>query len=743
MKRLALLLVLSLLAVTGRGADDLTVLGQAETNHVPRLPGYDDRIICKLVAALLERQHYLQHPLDQEFSAKFYERYLDVFDPQHILFLQSDVEEFNKYRRTLGDQTKKLGDSMPAEIIFARYLDRCVQQTIYVTNLLATEKFTFDTDERFVFNRKEAPRPADLAEAQKLWRERLRWEYLNEKLAKKKPEEIQKTILRRYARQLRTLSELDTDEILQIYLSALAHVYDPHSEYMGKPTYENFNINMRLALFGIGAVLTMEDGYCTIKSLSPGGPAEKSGQIKPNDRIVMVAQGTNEPVDVVDMKLNKVVEMIRGPKDSEVRLTIIPADATDTTTHKEVVLIRKEIKLEDAEAKAKIFELPSVNGKPPVRLGVIDLPSFYADMGNRSADHKSTTTDVSKLLKKLMEEKVAGVILDLRRNGGGSLEEAINLSGLFIKEGPIVQVKDPDGTITVDKDPNPTVLYEGPLVVLTSRFSASASEIFAGAMQDYGRAVIVGDASTHGKGTVQTVQELNRFLRTTNQLGALKYTIRKFYRASGSSTQLKGVIPDIILPSLNNHAEVGEASLPGALPWDEVKPAKFEPVNVVTPHLAALRQRSEARVAKDQDFRWLREEVERYQKIKSDKSVSLNEALRLKEKKEAEARAEARKKELKSRPAPDYKQYDLTLKLAEEPGLPPPTARTNTTAAVTKDKPKEVKTGDPDEDLADGTDADSSTPTVDIHLDEARRILLDLIELCGKDKAIAAKTEGK
>lgn len=738
MKRLLFVVCLLWAVCPLRAADDLSVLGQAETNHVPRLPGPDDRLICRLTATLLERMHYAQKPFDQELAGRFLDRYLDALDPQRMLFLESDVEEFSKYRRTLHHLTKVLGDSMPAEIIYARFLDRVVQQALYVTNLLATEKFEFETQERFNPNRREAERPKDMAEAQALWRARLRWEYLNEKLAKKKPEEIQKTILRRYARQVRTLTELDTQEVLQVYLSALAHVYDPHSEYMSKATLENFNINMKLALYGIGAVLSMEDGYCTIQSLSPGGPAERSGQIKPKDRIVMVAQGTNDFVDVVDMKLNKVVEMIRGPKDTVVRLIILPANASDSSAQKEVTLVRKEIKLEDAEAKARIFELPAANGQSGLRVGVIDLPSFYADMTDRSAGHKSTTTDVAKLLKKLTQEKVAGIIMDLRRNGGGSLEEAINLTGLFIKEGPVVQVKDPDGTITVDKDTDPSVAYDGPLVVLTSRFSASASEIFAGALQDYGRAVVVGDSSTHGKGTVQTVQELNRFARTTNALGALKFTIRKFYRASGSSTQLKGIIPDIILPSVNNHAEVGEAAIPGAMSWDTIPPAKFEPVNLVTPYLAELRRRSEERTAKDPDFLWIRQESERFLKLKQDKTISLNEAERLKERADNEARLAARKKELKARPAPDYKVYELTLKLAEQPGLPPPVARTNLLAAVSNQAPASA-TVEVSEDEAD-TEKDEPVPTVDATLDEARRVLLDLVRLLGKDKAIASKT---
>mgnify|MGYP000070730089 CR=1 FL=1 len=732
MKKFWTLLTVLALSLAAWAADDLTAVGNLETNNVPRLPGKDDRHIARVVALLLEKSHYTQQPINKEVAGRFLDRYLDVLDPQHMLFLQSDLEEFEKYRETLGEMTKRMGDTMPAEVIYARFLDRCAQQFIYATNLLVTEKFTFETDERYVFNRKDLARPANLAEAQNLWRDRLRYEYLQEKLGKQKPEEITKTILRRYARQMRTLGELDTDEVLQLYLSALAHVYDPHSEYMGKPTYENFNINMKLALFGIGAVLRSEDGYCKIVSLSPGGPAERSKKIKPNDKIVAVAQGTNEFVDVVDMKLQKVVELIRGPKETLVRLTIIPAGAEDSSVRKEVSLIRDEIKLEDAEAKAKIIELPPADGAPARRLGVIDLPSFYADMGNRAADHKSTATDVSKLLAKLTEEKVGGIILDLRRNGGGSLEEAIKLTGLFIKSGPVVQVKDPDGSITVDKDTDPEVLYDGPMVVFTSRASASASEILAGALQDYGRAVIVGDASTHGKGTVQTVQELNRFLRTTNNLGALKFTIRKFYRASGSSTQLKGVTPDIILPSINNHVDAGEASLPGALPWDTVPQAKYDPVNYVTPHLETLRQRSASRIATDRDYQWVREEIERYQKIKGDKSVSMNEAQRRKEKQEAEARAEARKKDLKARPQPDFRVYEITLKNCGLPGLPPPVATTNQTAAVKKEAAVvEVEPGEEET-------ADESVPAVDYALEEAKRVLLDLVELSAKP-GVAAK----
>ena len=542
---------------------------------------------------------------------------------------------------------------------------------------------------------------------------------------------------------------------MQYYLTSLAQVYDPHSDYMPKSAFANFNIQMRLSLIGIGALLRSEDGYCRIQELMDG-PAKNSGKIKPNDKIIAVAQGTNPPVDVVDMKLNKVVELIRGPKDTEVRLTIVPVDAPDSSTRKVVSLIRKEIKLEDQEAKAKLIELPGENSQTPQRIGVIDLPSFYGDMDNRTPDRKSTTSDVAKLLKKLKQENVTGVILDLRRNGGGLLEEAVNLTGLFIKEGPVVQVKDSSGEITVDKDNDPSVLYEGPLVVLTGRFSASASEILAGALQDYGRALIVGDSSTHGKGTVQTVLRLHQLLRQTNELGALKITIRKFYRASGSSTQLKGVVPDIILPSINNHAEVGEASLPNALPWDTVKSEKYDAVNIIPPLLPELRKRSDARVARDKDFAFVREEIERFKKAKEEKSISMNEEERWKEKKENEARAEARKKELRARPQPNYKTYELTLKNVDLPGLPPPAAKTNTVASTkgagtniveskatnTLGKVEKltnviVKTSPrPDDEEAK---EDSDVPTIDITLEEGRRILQDLVALTMKNSSLAGR----
>jgi carboxyl-terminal processing protease len=704
----------------------------------------DNNIVAQLTAEMLMKQHYLGLPLNDAVSGKFLDRYIETLDNLHLHFLQADLEEFDKYRTLLDDLTVKRGDATPGRVIFKRFLERLEERVGYVQELLANELFTFTGDDRYNLNRKEAPRPKDMAEAKQLWRQHLRYEILQEKLAKEKPDEIAKKISRRYARLLRTFKDLDGQDIFEIYLSALTHVYDPHSDYMSGASLANFNVSMALSLFGIGALLQSEDGYCKIKELKPG-PALRSQKLKENDRIIAVAQGDGEPVDVVDMKLSKVVELIRGPKGTEVRLTIIPADAPDPSTRKVVKLIRDEIKLEDQEAKAKIIDFPTEDGKT-VRLGVIDLPSFYADFDDRrkESERKSTTTDVKKLLRKLVQEKVGGVILNLRQNGGGSLEEAINLTGLFIKEGPVVQVRDPNNKVSIDEDTDPSMVYGGPLIVLTSRFSASASEILAGALQDYGRAVIVGDSATHGKGTVQSLIRLDPytrpFSRSTNNPGAVKLTIRKFYRASGSSTQLKGVTPDLVLPSVNNYAEVGESSLENPLPWDTIRSAPFEKLNLVQPLLAELKSRSDKRLGNDKDFEYIREDIEQYKKALADKTVSLNEAKRLKERDEIEARRKARLAELKSRKESEEKVYEITLRLTDQPGLPDPVSKTNTLAkANLNGEPHKSAEGTPATSDGDDDEADEDLQVspIDVPLKEAKRILVDLIELSHSTAAVA------
>lgn len=809
-------------AVVGPGevkSSDIFLITAKYTNTLTLEPGADDSRIAKTVGRFLQSTHYTRHKFDREIGQKMFDRYLDSLDPQKLYFLQSDLAEFDTTRNTLDDLTLRLGDTTPAYDIFNRFLQRFDQSYALVINQLRAGKFDLTASDTFLVNRKDAPRPKDLNDAKKLWSDRLRFEFLSEKLnagdrntllgqftthlkdgnydkltasltntfspekaaeltqfAKKQYEaaqagakdaasakakaiestvalvgkrlagdehdEIIKKLTRRYQRTLRNLKQFESDEVLQLWLDSLGHAYDPHTDFMGKRELDQFAMQMNLRLFGIGATLASEDGYTVIREIRPGTPAEKSKQIKVGDKVVAVAQAKNDFVDVIDEKLTKVVEQIRGPKGTEVRLSIIPSGA-DSSVRKIVSIIRDEIKLEDSEAKGKLVELTGDNGKT-MRVGVIDLPSFYANfsVGGVRGSGKTTTGDVAKLLKKLTGEGAEGIILDLRRNGGGSLEEAINLTGLFIKSGPVVQIRNYDGSIQVDEDTDDSVAYDGPLMVLTSRFSASASEIVAAALQDYGRAILVGDSSTHGKGTVQTVQELAPYLRGSDNPGAVKVTIRKFYRASGGSTQLKGVTPDITLPSINSYAEIGETSLDNALAWDTIPSAKIDKVNRVQPYLTELTKRSTQRIGKDKDYEYVREDIERFRKMLADKSVSLNEDKRRAEKVADKARADARKKELAARHDVQPTTYEITLKVADQPGLPAP--MTNSLAGIKLGSTNSVAaTAESDAPKSDDSDDEEAEVTghvaTDVPLKEAERILLDLIQLSAGKSGVAAK----
>jgi carboxyl-terminal processing protease len=553
-----------------------------------------------------------------------------------------------------------------------------------------------------------------------------------------------------YAQMLRNYkSAVETDRGFETYVNSLARAFDPHSDFMGHMSSENFDIMMKLSLFGIGALLGQSSDYCTIDELKEG-PAKRSGKINVNDRIVAVAQSNAEPVDVVGMPLDHIVEMIRGPKGTQVTLTINPAGAADSSVHKEVTLIRDEIKLEDQEAKAFLYENPEATGAA-ARVGVINIPSFYADNerlmavgkdGPVSLPAKSMTADVARLLKRLTQEKVGGVILDLRHNGGGYLEEATKLAGLFIKKGPVVQTKDPSGDVSTDPSHRGPIFYDGPLVILTSRFSASASEILAGALQDYDRALIVGDHSTFGKGTVQTKQSLQPYLDNYLQRqhldfdpnydpGSLKITIKKFYRATGGSTQIKGVVSDIELPSIWNYDtnEIGESALPNAFPYDEVTPDDFEPVNKVKPYLSELLERSRQRVAASKDFDYIREDIAEFLKQQADKSLSLNLAERQVEQKTKTARAEAIKKERLARKKSNEKVFELTLQNVDLAQLQPPPVKTNSVAAA--DGPAFGDDSDPD------AEAVAAEAVLDPTLEEAKHILADYVALWNKEPVIS------
>lgn len=691
--------------------------------------------IARVTAGLLKESHFTAQSSTEDVSAKFLDHYLDMFDPARFYFFQSDIAEFAPYRDTLAKLTLNDGDLSPAQKIFDRYIARLDQRVDFVTNELQTATFEFKTDKTYRFDRKDAPRPGNLDDARQLWRQQLQHEYLLEKLADKKHEDIVKSLAKRYERTQRTMKQFDSHRVFEAYLTALARVYDPHSDYMGRQQLEDFRINMSLSLFGIGAVLRSEDGYCKIMELMTGGPAEASKQLSPGDTILAVAQDGADPVDVVEMPLRDIVAMVRGPKGTKVNLTIQPAKATDSE-RRVVTLVRDEIKLEKQEAKARIIDVPAEPAKSN-RIGIVTLPSFYVgDSKTKDKNGAGATADVAKLIEKLKQENIQGLILDLRRNGGGSLEEAVRLTGLFIKSGPVVQTVNSGGMVSTLRDPDASVLFDGPLVVLTSRISASASEILAGAIQDYGRGLVVGDSSTFGKGTVQSVINLGPVMEKNKldggeEPGALKLTIRKFYRPSGMSTQIKGVEPDLVIPSHLSHLKIGEREMKTALPWDEIPPTMFTRVDKVISYVADIKALSDTRIAADQEFQWLAEDNTRVKQRIDDPLTSLNEQKRRDESAADDTRAKQRDAIRAKRPVTPETQYEITLRNAGTAGLPEPlpsVVATNTTASAaspaangangTNAKP------DPEAD-ADDDDQDDSQP--DPVLAETKRILLDYI----------------
>ena len=680
--------------------------------------------IAKAVGTLLDRAHYKGTRMDDAISEMHLRNYLDALDYNHMIFLQTDVDEFTAKHGKKLDNLTNSGDADPAYEIFSRYLKRL---DVCVTRLpgLLKAQHDFRLDERFSTQRNKLPWPKDEAESAEIWRQRMKFELLNGRLTDETAEKTAEKITKRYARLQKNMKQFDASDTLQVYLSALGQAFDPHSGYMAPADAKNFAIhNVDLKLNGIGAQLRQNDeGYTEIVNLTPGGPAELSKQFKPKDKIVAVAQGDAEPVDCLDMRLNEVVGMIRGKKGTEVRLTIIPADAVSESERKVIRIVRDEIKLTEQYAYARVIDHLTADGKAQ-RLGVIELPQFY----------KKCAADVEKLLLRLQKEKVAGVILDLRRNGGGLLNEAVELTGLFIKKGPVVQVRQPK-QIEVLEDEDGRVTYDGPLMVLVGHHSASASEIVAAALQDYGRALIVGDLTTHGKGTVQTLYPLANFMGTRQVAdpGELKFTISKFYRIAGGTTQKHGVTPDVILPNVLDYLETGEAFLPNVLEADNIPAAKYQRADRVNGGLDELRKNSTARITKDQDFAYVREDIELVKKQRADKTISLNEAQRLKEKQDAEARAEARKKERDARPPAADKVFLLKTEtvdknqplLAIQPPKPTPVTTKNAEPKSKAAPPakKEVKPPEDGDEPEDTTDAGKAV--IDVYLREALEILSD------------------
>ena len=613
-------------------------------------PGPNDRHIAVAVRRHLEREHFLRQPIDDGMARRWFDAFFEALDPMKVYFLQSDIDGFMAKRDSLDDLVKR-GDVTFAYEVLGRFLQRVDQRLPLVERLIDTSH-DFTKEESLVVDREATQWAKSEAEAEDIWRRRIKYDLLVQKMEETPLEEAKDKLHRRYRSFAKRMHQMTADELLETYLSSLTSSFDPHTSFMSPGTLENFEIQMRLELDGIGAQLKSEDGYTTIVELTPGGAAERDGRLKAKDRVVGVGQGTvGEIVDTVDMNLNEVVKLIRGKRGTIVRLKVVPVGETAPKIYD---VTRDKIELKDAEARGEVIEHGQKADGSPYRIGVINLPSFYMDMAGAQqgqAEYKSTTRDCRRLLDNFRKEQVDCVVLDLRNNGGGSLPEAIKLTGLFIDRGPVVQIKDADQQVRPYDDVDPGVAWDGPLVVLANKFSASASEILAGAIQDYRRGLIVGDDATHGKGTVQSLLDLGRqlFQRFDNapSLGAIKITMQQFYRPSGASTQLEGVKSDVTLPSITTHLPVGESDLDHAIAFDRVAAARFQPEGRVTDGVVAMLQKMSAdRVTKNEKFGELAEDIARYKKRKDEKTISLAESEFSKQWNEGKAAEEEEEKRL-------------------------------------------------------------------------------------------------
>ncbi len=581
------------------------------------------RQVALIITQVMEKFHYRKPRLNDRMSAQIFERYLESLDANRSFFSAADIARFERYRDQLDDSLRT-GKLEPAFVIFRQFRERVEQRVASAVALLEAGAFDFERDESYQFDRSDADWLPDRAALDDLWRKRIKNDILSLRLSGEPEDEIVQTLRKRYEGVARRISQMAAEDVFQVFVNAYTLSVEPHTSYMSPRLSENFDIGMRLSLQGIGAVLRSENEYTEVQSTVPGGPAERSGQITGGDRIVGVAQGRDGDMeDVVGWRLQDVVDLIRGPKDSIVRLNILPKSEGMGGRTRELLLVRDEIKLEDKAAKSEVIETAA-----GVRLGVIEIPAFYRDFGAQAAgdkDFRSTTRDVRALLEELRSQRVAGIIIDLRRNGGGSLSEATELTGLFIEKGPVVQVRDSAGKVEVERDPDPAQVYAGPLAVLVDRNSASASEIFAGAIQDYNRGLILGEP-TFGKGTVQTLVDLGRFLRGNKDIGRLRLTMAQFFRVRGGSTQHRGVMPDIVYPTAKGAAEHGERALDNALPWASIQPAEHALLELAS--VSGLRDASERRIAANPGFQFLIAQEDELLALEQRKTVSLRESVR-------------------------------------------------------------------------------------------------------------------
>ncbi|MGV3482981.1 MAG: carboxy terminal-processing peptidase [Planctomycetaceae bacterium] len=615
----------------------------------PLKPGDKDALVARYVSRLLPKKHISGRQVDDQVSSRALDTFVKMLDPMKLYFLKSDINEFERYRSRI-DELILEGDLSPAYNIFTRYLQR-VNERVQVAQTLLTQEMDFTVDESIVIDPKAADYAATAEQSYDRWRKQIKLNILDLKDEGKTVEEAREQLSRRYTRYARRWAQTDADELLELYLTSVTMAYDPHTTYMSPGSLEDFQIMMRLNLEGIGAALREKDGYTVVSNVIAGGAADKDGRLKEDDYIVSVGQGTTgEMVDIVELPLKQVVDQIRGRAGTTVRLGVKKGGAGEVEVYQ---IVRAQVELEESAARGKVIEHETPDGTGKLKLGYINLPSFYLDMDgarNNTADFRSSTRDVRKLLEGFRNEGVDGVVLDLSKNGGGSLTEAISLTGLFIDRGPVVQVKNSNGSVQDYADEESGVAWNGPLVVLTSKFSASASEILAGAIKDYQRGIVIGDPTTHGKGTVQTLMDLGRevFHNDRTNLGALKVTLQQFYLPDGDSTQRAGVSSDVILPSITSVLEgIGEADLDYALEHDRVKAAKHRVYNMVPGNLVTtLRQNSIERVGKEPEFMELMRRRDLYVRTKEEKSLSLKEDEFMARRKELDAQKEAEKEEL-------------------------------------------------------------------------------------------------
>lgn len=587
----------------------------------------------RIVSFLLMQSHYEHPDFDDELSKEAFDQFLKTLDPNRSYFYQKDIAQLDDYEN-LFDDALRTGRIELAYDFFSLFEDRFRERYMFALEQLE-KPLDFDSDGEFEYDRREAEWPKDEKEMNAIWKKRVLNDALNLKLAEQTDEQIKEKLAKRYQSAIRRLSQTKSEDVFGYFMNSISAAIDPHTSYYTPRQFENFAINMSLKLQGIGAVLTQEDMFTKIVSIVNKGPADKSGQVHPNDKIIGVGQGAKgEMVDVIGWRNDDVVDLIRGEAGTIVRLQIIPYTKAGDGMPKTVELVREEIKLEDQAAKSKALEVEQYD--KTFKMGVIELPSFYSETvasNGAGKDVTSTTKDVARLIKEFNKQDIDGLVIDLRNNGGGSLSEVVNLVGLFIDKGPVVQGRDSRGQLRVLKDTDSDILYKGPLAVLVNGGSASASEIFAGAIQDYGRGIVLGE-NTFGKGTVQSVADLNQYIRNPEtQVGALKLTIEKFYRVTGESTQNKGVKPDIEFPTIFDSSEYGEGSYDNALVWDTIKSTKFNKTDGLTEVIPFLRSKHEERKTSSQEFSFLEEDIDRVTEQRDNKVVSLNYEKRLAERK--------------------------------------------------------------------------------------------------------------